>query len=64
MGDIRVGGRNDVVLAGRDDKPVMMLANGFGCDQTGRSPRSTQRCSPGSDTAGTSWSAAVTSPTC
>lgn len=33
MGDIRVGGRNNVVLAGRDDKPVMMLANGFGCDQ-------------------------------
>ena len=34
MGDIRMGGRNNVVLAGRDDKPVMMLANGFGCDQS------------------------------
>ena len=33
MGEIRAGGRNNVVLAGRDDKPVMMLANGFGCDQ-------------------------------
>jgi sigma-B regulation protein RsbQ len=28
-----VGGWNNVVLAGRDDTPVMMLANGFGCDQ-------------------------------
>lgn len=33
MGEIRVGGRNNVVLAGRGDKPVVMLANGFGCDQ-------------------------------
>jgi hypothetical protein len=33
MGDIRVGGRNNVVLAGRDGKPAMMLANGFSCDQ-------------------------------
>jgi sigma-B regulation protein RsbQ len=33
MGDIRIGGRNNVLLTGREDKPVMMLANGFGCDQ-------------------------------
>jgi sigma-B regulation protein RsbQ len=33
MGDIRIGGRNNVLLTGRADKPVMMLANGFGCDQ-------------------------------
>ena len=33
MGDIRVGGRNNVVMAGRDDGPMVMLANGFGCDQ-------------------------------
>jgi sigma-B regulation protein RsbQ len=33
MGDIGVGGRNNVVLAGREDGPVVMLAHGFGCDQ-------------------------------
>jgi len=33
MGDIRIGGRNNILLTGREDKPVMMLANGFGCDQ-------------------------------
>jgi sigma-B regulation protein RsbQ len=33
MGDVRVGGRNNVLVTGRDDRPVMMLANGFGCDQ-------------------------------
>jgi sigma-B regulation protein RsbQ len=33
MGDVRIGGRNNVLVTGRDDKPVMMLANGFGCDQ-------------------------------
>jgi len=33
MGDIRIGGRNNVLLTGHKDKPVMMLANGFGCDQ-------------------------------
>ena len=33
MGDLRIGGRNNVLLTGREDKPVMMLANGFGCDQ-------------------------------
>jgi sigma-B regulation protein RsbQ len=33
MGDVRVGGRNNVLVTGRDDCPVMMLANGFGCDQ-------------------------------
>src|SRR5580658_3561715 len=33
MGDTRIGGRNNVLLTGRADKPVMMLANGFGCDQ-------------------------------
>jgi sigma-B regulation protein RsbQ len=31
--EVRIGGRNNVRIAGRDDKPVMMLANGFGCDQ-------------------------------
>ena len=33
MGDVRVGGRNNVVVTGRVDGPVVMLANGFGCDQ-------------------------------
>ncbi len=33
MGDVRVGGRNNVLLTGRVDGPVVMLANGFGCDQ-------------------------------
>jgi sigma-B regulation protein RsbQ len=33
MGEIRIGGRNNMLLTGREDKPVMMLANGFGCDQ-------------------------------
>jgi sigma-B regulation protein RsbQ len=33
MGDISVGGRNNVTLTGRADGPVVMLANGFGCDQ-------------------------------
>ena len=33
MGDVRVGGRNNVLITGRDDHPVVMLANGFGCDQ-------------------------------
>jgi sigma-B regulation protein RsbQ len=33
MGELRIGGRNNVLLTGRADKPVMMLANGFGCDQ-------------------------------
>ena len=33
MGETRIGGRNNVLLTGREDKPVMMLANGFGCDQ-------------------------------
>jgi len=28
-----VRGRNNVVLTGRDDGPVVMLAHGFGCDQ-------------------------------
>ncbi|MDQ2814083.1 MAG: alpha/beta hydrolase [Actinomycetota bacterium] len=30
---MRIGGRNNVRITGRADKPVMMLANGFGCDQ-------------------------------
>ncbi len=33
MGDVRVGGRNNILITGRDDQQVMMLANGFGCDQ-------------------------------
>jgi len=33
MGDVRIGGRNNVLLTGREGKPLMMLANGFGCDQ-------------------------------
>jgi sigma-B regulation protein RsbQ len=33
MGDVRVGGRNNVVITGRDECSVVMLANGFGCDQ-------------------------------
>jgi sigma-B regulation protein RsbQ len=33
MDGVRVGGRNNVLLAGQPDKPVVMLANGFGCDQ-------------------------------
>lgn len=33
MGDVRLGGRNNVLITGRDDCPLMMLANGFGCDQ-------------------------------
>ena len=33
MNGIGVGGRNNVVLAGREDGPVVMLAHGFGCDQ-------------------------------
>src|SRR3984957_21041434 len=33
MGDVRVGGRNNVLITGRDGSPSMMLANGFGCDQ-------------------------------
>jgi sigma-B regulation protein RsbQ len=33
MVDVRVGGRNNVLITGRDDEQVMMLANGFGCDQ-------------------------------
>jgi sigma-B regulation protein RsbQ len=28
-----VVGRNNVVIAGRADGPVVMLAHGFGCDQ-------------------------------
>jgi len=31
--EVRIGGRNNVLITGRPDKPVMMLANGFGCDQ-------------------------------
>ena len=30
---MRVGGRNNVLITGRAGQPVMMLANGFGCDQ-------------------------------
>src|SRR6202042_1110178 len=30
---VGVAGRNHVVVAGRADGPVVMLANGFGCDQ-------------------------------
>jgi hypothetical protein len=26
--------RNNVLMTGRADSPVTMLANGFGCDQT------------------------------
>src|ERR1700678_2238263 len=33
MSSIGAGGRNNVVLAGREDGPVVMLAHGFGCDQ-------------------------------
>ena len=33
LGDVRVGGRNNVLITGRDDYPVVMLANGFGRDQ-------------------------------
>lgn len=28
-----VGRRNNVVVTGREDGPVVMLAHGFGCDQ-------------------------------
>jgi sigma-B regulation protein RsbQ len=34
MGAIDVTRRNNVVVTGRADGPVVMLANGFGCDQT------------------------------
>jgi sigma-B regulation protein RsbQ len=34
MGGIDVTRRNNVVVTGRADAPVVMLANGFGCDQT------------------------------
>lgn len=34
MGDVLVGGRNNVLITGREDGPVVMLANGFGCDQS------------------------------
>jgi sigma-B regulation protein RsbQ len=33
MGDIAIGGTNNVQLTGRDGGPVVMLAHGFGCDQ-------------------------------
>jgi sigma-B regulation protein RsbQ len=33
MGDRAVGGINNVLLTGRADGPVVMLAHGFGCDQ-------------------------------
>jgi sigma-B regulation protein RsbQ len=33
MGDITIGGVNNVLLTGREDGPVVMLAHGFGCDQ-------------------------------
>jgi sigma-B regulation protein RsbQ len=33
MGDVAVGGINNVLLTGRADGPVVMLAHGFGCDQ-------------------------------
>jgi sigma-B regulation protein RsbQ len=33
MGDTHVDSRNNVVLTGRPDGPVVMLAHGFGCDQ-------------------------------
>jgi sigma-B regulation protein RsbQ len=33
MSSAGVGYRNNVVLAGREDRPVVMLAHGFGCDQ-------------------------------
>jgi sigma-B regulation protein RsbQ len=33
VGDVRIGGRNNVLITGRPGQPVMMLANGFGCDQ-------------------------------
>jgi sigma-B regulation protein RsbQ len=33
MGVTGVTGRNHVVVTGREDGPVMMLANGFGCNQ-------------------------------
>jgi pimeloyl-ACP methyl ester carboxylesterase len=33
VGSDGVVGRNNVVLCGRADGPVVMLAHGFGCDQ-------------------------------
>ena len=33
MSGVSIGGRNNVVLTGREDGPVVMLAHGFGCDQ-------------------------------
>jgi sigma-B regulation protein RsbQ len=33
MGDSGAVGRNNVVIRGREDGPVVMLAHGFGCDQ-------------------------------
>jgi sigma-B regulation protein RsbQ len=33
MRRVDAGKRNNVVLTGRDDAPVVMLAHGFGCDQ-------------------------------
>jgi sigma-B regulation protein RsbQ len=33
MTGIGIGGRNNVVVVGREDGPVVMLAHGFGCDQ-------------------------------
>jgi sigma-B regulation protein RsbQ len=33
MGQREVTSRNNVVVTGREDAPVVMLANGFGCDQ-------------------------------
>jgi sigma-B regulation protein RsbQ len=33
MSDVAIGGVNNVLLTGRDDGPVVMLAHGFGCDQ-------------------------------
>src|SRR5271170_815570 len=33
MNSAGVGRRNNVVVTGREDRPVVMLAHGFGCDQ-------------------------------
>ena len=71
MGDVRVGGRNNVLITGREDGPVVMLANGFGCDQNmwrlvvpGLADDFRVVCWAGSPTAGMSWSGGAPSPTC
>jgi sigma-B regulation protein RsbQ len=33
MADVAFGGVNNVLVTGREDGPVLMLAHGFGCDQ-------------------------------